>query len=115
MWRLISDAGTPGISDPGFELIAAALANGAYEVVPLPGACAITTALVGSGLASDSFHYLSDFCRESPAPCAARLESPERLDAKPSWPMKAPTGWPIRSRRSPMSWAGSGASAWRAN
>ena len=51
---LISDAGTPGISDPGHELIAAAIERG-YEVLPLPGACALTTALVGSGMASDRF------------------------------------------------------------
>ncbi len=69
---LISDAGTPGISDPGYELIAAALARG-YEVVPLPGACAITTALVGSGLAADSFRYVGFLPRKTAA-LRARLK-----------------------------------------
>jgi 16S rRNA (cytidine1402-2'-O)-methyltransferase len=54
---LISDAGTPGISDPGWELIQAALAAG-IEVVALPGACAAITALVASGLPTDGFVFL---------------------------------------------------------
>lgn len=54
---LIADAGTPGISDPGYELIQAAIAR-EVPLVPLPGANAILTALVGSGLPSDSFVYL---------------------------------------------------------
>lgn len=69
---LISDAGTPGISDPGFELIAAALARGC-AVVPLPGACAITTALVGSGLAADNFRYVGFLPRKTAA-LRARLK-----------------------------------------
>ena len=63
---LISDAGTPGISDPGFELIAAAIERG-YEVIPLPGASALTTALVGSGMASDRFVYLGFLPRKRAA------------------------------------------------
>ncbi|MCE2473914.1 MAG: 16S rRNA (cytidine(1402)-2'-O)-methyltransferase, partial [Anaerolineae bacterium] len=63
---LISDAGTPGISDPGFELIAAALERD-IEVLPLPGACAITTALVGSGMATDSFRYVGFLPRKPKA------------------------------------------------
>lgn len=54
---LVSDAGTPGVSDPGYELIQGALARG-IVVVPLPGANAVITALVGSGLPPDSFVYL---------------------------------------------------------
>ena len=54
---LISDAGTPGISDPGYELIQEALQRG-YPVVPIPGANAIITALVGSGFPTDQFVYL---------------------------------------------------------
>lgn len=54
---LVSDAGTPGISDPGYELIREALARG-VRVEPLPGACAAVTALVASGLPTDSFVFL---------------------------------------------------------
>lgn len=54
---LISDAGMPGISDPGFELIREAITRG-IRVEPLPGANAVITALVGSGLPTDSFVYL---------------------------------------------------------
>jgi len=53
---LISDAGTPGISDPGFLLVRAALAE-AIEVECLPGATALIPALVQSGLPSDRFHF----------------------------------------------------------
>ena len=62
---LISDAGTPGISDPGLELIQMAIERD-YPVVPLPGACALTTALVGAGLATDRFLYLG-FLPRKPA------------------------------------------------
>ncbi len=54
---LISDAGTPGVSDPGYELIRAAV-DGGYPVVPLPGANAVITALVGSGFPTDAFVYV---------------------------------------------------------
>ncbi|MCK5617702.1 16S rRNA (cytidine(1402)-2'-O)-methyltransferase [Candidatus Pacearchaeota archaeon] len=54
---LISDAGTPGISDPAFTLIQAALkAN--VEVVPIPGATALITAICAAGLPIDKFLYL---------------------------------------------------------
>ena len=54
---LVSDAGTPAINDPGYELVKAALAAG-HEVSPIPGASAPIAALVASGLATDSFLYL---------------------------------------------------------
>lgn len=54
---LISDAGTPGVSDPGYELIRGAIERG-VAVVPLPGASAVITALVGSGMPSDAFVYI---------------------------------------------------------
>jgi 16S rRNA (cytidine1402-2'-O)-methyltransferase len=54
---LISGAGMPGVSDPGYELIKAALDNG-FRVVPVPGPSALLTALVVSGLPTDSFLYL---------------------------------------------------------
>ena len=54
---LVSDAGTPGLSDPGYELICAALDH-AINVIPLPGASALLPALVASGLPTDHFLYL---------------------------------------------------------
>ncbi len=54
---LVSDAGTPGISDPGYNLVQAALEN-EVTVTPLPGASAVTTALSASGLPTDKFLYL---------------------------------------------------------
>ena len=53
---VVSDAGTPGISDPGFRLARAAIDNG-LQVVPLPGASALVSALVVSGLATDEFFF----------------------------------------------------------
>ena len=53
---LISDAGTPCISDPGYNLVRDAVAEN-IPVIPIPGACAAITALSGSGLPSDSFTF----------------------------------------------------------
>ncbi|MEK1904533.1 MAG: 16S rRNA (cytidine(1402)-2'-O)-methyltransferase [Pseudomonas sp.] len=53
---LISDAGTPLISDPGFHLVRAARAAG-VRVVPVPGACALVAALSAAGLPSDRFSF----------------------------------------------------------
>lgn len=54
---LVSDAGTPGISDPGFHLVALAIRHG-IPVVPVPGPTAFSAALVASGLPSDRFHFI---------------------------------------------------------
>lgn len=54
---LVSDAGTPGISDPGAVLIRKALDDG-YDVVPVPGPSALLTALSISGLPTEEFTYL---------------------------------------------------------
>jgi 16S rRNA (cytidine1402-2'-O)-methyltransferase len=53
---LISDAGTPLISDPGYRLVAAARQAG-IQVIPIPGACAAIAALSASGLPSDRFTF----------------------------------------------------------
>lgn len=53
---LISDAGTPCISDPGYQLVRDALAQG-VKVVPIPGACAAISALSAAGLPTDSFTF----------------------------------------------------------
>ncbi|TCD56237.1 16S rRNA (cytidine(1402)-2'-O)-methyltransferase [Synechococcus sp. BS55D] len=68
---VISDAGLPGISDPGEELVAAARAAG-HDVICIPGPCAATTALVSSGLPS------ARFCFEGFLPAKGR-ERRERL------------------------------------
>src|SRR5207302_2154346 len=53
---LVSDAGMPGISDPGFRLITLAIRHH-VPVVPIPGASAFVAALVASGLPTDSFRF----------------------------------------------------------
>lgn len=54
---LVSDAGTPAINDPGYELVRAALASG-FDVRPVPGPSAPVAALSVSGLPTDAFLYL---------------------------------------------------------
>jgi 16S rRNA (cytidine1402-2'-O)-methyltransferase len=63
---LVSDAGTPGLSDPGFELIQAAITAG-LTVVPLPGASALLPAVVASGLPTDRFTFVGFLPRKSSA------------------------------------------------
>lgn len=53
---LISDAGTPCVSDPGYQLVRDAVAE-KIPVIPVPGACAAITALAASGLPTDSFTF----------------------------------------------------------
>ncbi len=53
---IVSDAGTPGICDPGFRIVELARASGA-RVVPIPGPVAFVSALVASGLATDSIFF----------------------------------------------------------
>jgi 16S rRNA (cytidine1402-2'-O)-methyltransferase len=54
---LLSDAGTPLISDPGYKLISF-LKNFNQKIIPLPGACAVTTAICASAIACDNFLFI---------------------------------------------------------
>jgi len=54
---LVTDAGTPGISDPGGQVVSAALAAG-LRVESVPGPCALVAALTCSGLPGDEFHFV---------------------------------------------------------
>lgn len=75
---LVSDAGTPLVSDPGFRLVRAARAAG-IRVSPVPGACAAIAALSVAGLASDRFSFEGFL----PAKASARRERLARLAAEP--------------------------------
>lgn len=63
---LVTDAGMPGLADPGYELIGAALARG-HAVSVVPGPSAILTALVASGLPSDRFIFVGYLPRQASA------------------------------------------------
>ena len=54
---LVTDAGSPGISDPGERVVKAAIAAG-LRVEPVPGPCALVAALTASGLSTDEFHFI---------------------------------------------------------
>ncbi len=69
---LVSDAGTPGVSDPGAWLVREAIAAG-VPVFPIPGANAVTSALVASGLPADEFHFYG-FLPEKAGARRTRLE-----------------------------------------
>lgn len=54
---LVTDAGSPGISDPGERVVKAAI-NAGFRVEPVPGACALVAALTASSLDTDEFHFI---------------------------------------------------------
>ena len=54
---LVTDSGSPGISDPGGRVVKAALAAG-FRVEPVPGACALVAALTAGGLPTEEFHFV---------------------------------------------------------
>lgn len=70
---LVSDAGTPGVSDPGFRLVRAAIREG-IAVIPIPGACAAVTALQASGLPTDHFFFVG-FLPEKPGKRKKHIEA----------------------------------------
>jgi len=74
----VSDAGMPGISDPGYRVIKLAIERG-IAVVPIPGASALTAALAGSGLPTDAFEFRGFL----PAKSGQRRTALEALRAAP--------------------------------
>jgi 16S rRNA (cytidine1402-2'-O)-methyltransferase len=76
---LVSDAGTPGVSDPGYRLVRAAIEHG-ISIVPVPGAVAFVAALVASGLPTDEF-YFGGFLPPRTAARRARLAALRALPA----------------------------------
>lgn len=54
---LVSDAGTPAISDPGAEIVKLAIEN-EIEIIPIPGACAFVNAIIGSGMSTEEFLFI---------------------------------------------------------
>lgn len=54
---VVSDAGTPGISDPGEEIVKCAIENN-IEIIPIPGACAFVNALIASGMNTREFLFI---------------------------------------------------------
>jgi 16S rRNA (cytidine1402-2'-O)-methyltransferase len=75
---LVTDAGTPAISDPGFELVALAREAG-IPVVPIPGPSAVATALSASGLAGDRYLFLGFLPRKG----VSRRRLVERAASEP--------------------------------
>ena len=75
---LVSDAGMPGISDPGYRLVTLAIRH-QVPVIPIPGAAAFLAALVASGLPTDSFRF-SGFL---PAKSGQRREMLESIKSSP--------------------------------
>ncbi len=74
---IVSDAGLPGISDPGYRVVQAAIAAG-VRVIPIPGPSAVDTAVVASGLPTDAFLYLGFL----PAKAGQRIKALEALAAE---------------------------------
>lgn len=70
---LVSDAGTPGLSDPGYPLIQQAI-QAKIPIIPIPGATAAITALVASGLPTDNYLFLGFLPRRSAARQQALVE-----------------------------------------
>jgi 16S rRNA (cytidine1402-2'-O)-methyltransferase len=75
---LVTDAGTPGISDPGERVVRAAVAAG-FRVESVPGPCAFIAALTASGLPTDEFHFVGFL----PVKSGQRRRLLERLKQSP--------------------------------
>ncbi len=78
---LVSDAGTPLVSDPGLELVVAVLAQG-FKVIPIPGASALTSALTIASMPIEQFTYLGFLPRRK----AARIKWLGHI-SRTNWPV----------------------------
>jgi 16S rRNA (cytidine1402-2'-O)-methyltransferase len=76
---LVSDSGTPLISDPGYRLVSSCRLEG-IQVIPIPGPSAVTAALVGAGIPSDSFFFVGFL----PSRSSARKRRLEQLTEIPA-------------------------------
>ncbi len=76
---LITDAGTPGISDPGFRLVRECVKEN-VQVIPIPGANAATAALSASGLPTDKFIFLG-FLQKTATKTVSALQSAANVEA----------------------------------
>jgi 16S rRNA (cytidine1402-2'-O)-methyltransferase len=75
---LVTDAGSPGISDPGEKVVKAAIAAG-FRVEPVPGPSALVAALTASGLPTDEFHFIG-FLPHKSGQRRKKLESLAKID-----------------------------------
>ena len=75
---LVTDAGSPGVSDPGERVVRAALAAG-FRVQPVPGPCALIAALTASGLPTGEFHFVG-FLPRKPGQRRKKLEALKPLE-----------------------------------
>lgn len=73
---LVSDAGTPSVSDPGYRLVRATIAAG-LDVFPVPGVSAAITALSAAGLPTDMFTFVASRPRRKVAGTRCCSRSPE--------------------------------------
>ena len=90
---LVSDAGTPAVSDPGADLVAAARAAGC-TIVPIPGPSAVATALSAAGLPSDRYLFLG-FLPPGRAANARGSLPVRQLKSGASSSSKRPPGWAL--------------------
>ncbi|MFN8421966.1 MAG: SAM-dependent methyltransferase [Anaerolineae bacterium] len=97
---LVSDAGTPGVSDPGVALVQAAL-RGGHSVVPIPGPSAPAAALSVSGMPADAYTFLGFLprrseprprcCGRSPRSRSRSCSSRRRTGSRRRWPIWRPS------------------------
>ena len=85
---LVSDAGTPNLSDPGYELVRAVLAAG-RDVVAIPGPSALLAALVASGLPTDAFAFHGFLPPRLLADGVVQSTNPDKTSQAPRYKFKS--------------------------